>query len=184
VPGNKMKIYYFTLPLFILLYISCYFTPKKSDNIQIQDLFGKYYPDFGQFDEYIQLKEDMTFEHYYVGPDSIKFLNSGYWELILDSAHIKPKADLSIFDSLHSVGWSPQDWGTTCRITFYGYRVYFPESLRRYEPEPHGHIDSSLFIWETLVYKYGDEIILRYDGDFTQNYKKINSLGNAAHKVR
>lgn len=63
--------------------ISCYDIDPTSDPIEVEDIAGKYTAGFGLMEnDYIELKDDSTFIHYFKTISGKLYIDTGFWEYI------------------------------------------------------------------------------------------------------
>ncbi len=73
--GKRMRLNHIIILLIVFFLKQCYCDPKT------EEIVGKYYSRHGKGIEYIELKSDHTYVHYYSGKVG-KYKRKGKWELV------------------------------------------------------------------------------------------------------
>jgi hypothetical protein len=149
---------------FLLSGNKCYYHFYKSDPIEINQIYGKYYANFGEKDEYIEIREDTTYVHYYFSENGHQHIDSGYWQFQGINLIIAPDTAKSY------IGKGSWKFTTECskyRIAFYDFTR---RTLEQYGFKPHEHmkkiIDTTKFTWQTCFYRLQNKMIIKIDNEY------------------
>jgi len=158
------------LILFISLLLACDALIPESSIIERNEIFGKYVANFGDFVDYVEVRHDSTYIHYFRYYNN-EYTDTGYWEFHCNTFDI---VNNRIPDSIKSMpkNYPPAYIPSEYKIVLYGFIRRHAREYYGYEPR--GFINTTPHTWITYLYKSPAflEIRLEYNPDLGQMYLK------------
>ena len=146
----KTRIIYI---IFIFIIAGCDIEPT-SEPVMQRDLYGIYYANYNtDSHEYIELRHDSIYIHYYKSPDGNKFCDTGVWRLVYELDRINRPL-----------------------ILFNGFINRYPLDGHAYSTWRYAVLDTMPKDWMPYAYKKKDLIMIKRYPNFNQYYIKEPNL--------